>query len=185
MRCESLNRTIFPYDGDDVNQFPESFPKTMATFRPNVAAILQRPKSGKILIAERVQHPGSWQFPQGGVDPGEDLIGALYREVEEEIGVGSDKYELTACHTNYRYKFPDGHLKKGQFCGQVQTYFLCTYNGKKRAIDLNAHVREFTDYKWIQPGEFDLAWVPKFKREVFKKVFRDFFGLKRLNNSSR
>jgi putative (di)nucleoside polyphosphate hydrolase len=156
----------------------------MATYRPNVAAILQRPKSGKILIAERLNHSGSWQFPQGGVDRGEDLIGALYREVEEEIGVGPEKYTLKACHTDYRYKFPGGHLKKGQYCGQVQTYFLCAYLGKKRDIDLNAHVREFSDYKWIAPADFDLAWVPRFKREVFKRVFRDFFGLKRLKNSS-
>lgn len=155
----------------------------MATYRPNVAAILQRPKSGKILIAERLKHPGSWQFPQGGVDPGEDLIGALYREVEEETGIAPDQYTLKACFTDYRYKFPNGHLKKGQYCGQVQTYFLCTHHGKKRDVRLDAHVQEFSDYRWIHPHEFDLAWVPKFKRDVFRRVFRDFFGLKRLKTT--
>jgi len=157
----------------------------MATYRPNVAGILQRPKSGKILIAERIKHPGSWQFPQGGVDPGEDLIAALYREVEEEIGISPNKYSLKACFNDYRYKFPDGHLKKGQYCGQVQTYFLCTYMGKKSEIRLDSHVREFSDYRWIYPNEFDLAWVPKFKREVFRRVFRDFFGLTRLRMTKR
>ncbi|MCH1407439.1 MAG: RNA pyrophosphohydrolase [Verrucomicrobiales bacterium] len=149
----------------------------MATYRPNVAAILRKPKSGKILIAERISNKGSWQFPQGGVDKGEDLIGALFREVEEEIGVGPDKYKITAARTAYRYKFPRGHLKKKQFCGQVQTYFLCDYYGKKNAIDLDAHVREFSQYKWIKPENFPLKGVPKFKRPVFKRVFKDFFGV--------
>lgn len=152
----------------------------MATYRPNVAAILRRPISGKILVCERLRHKGSWQFPQGGVDPGEDLIAALIREVEEEIGVGRDRYDIVACRTDYRYKFPEGHLKKGLFCGQTQTYFLCDYLGKKKEINLEAHVREFSRYKWIHPEEFDIRWVPRFKREVFRRVFKDFFGVKQL-----
>ena len=152
----------------------------MSTYRPNVAAILRRPKSGKILVCERLRHPGSWQFPQGGVDRGEDLLGALYREVAEEVGVSKDLYKVIACRTDYRYKFPEGHLKKGLFCGQVQTYFLCDYFGKKRAIKLDAHVKEFSRYKWIEPKDFKLEWVPEFKQPVFRRVFRDFFGIKRL-----
>ncbi|MDF1825311.1 MAG: RNA pyrophosphohydrolase [Verrucomicrobiales bacterium] len=152
----------------------------MATYRQNVAAILRRPGSGKILICERLNNRGSWQFPQGGVDKGEDLIGALFREVDEEIGVPPEMYRIKACRTDYRYKFPEGHLKKGLFCGQTQTYFLCDYLGKKKAINLDAHVREFSRFKWIHPEEFDINWVPDFKQPVFRRVFRDFFGIRRL-----
>ena len=155
----------------------------MATYRPNVAVILRKPKNGKILIAERKDHRGCWQFPQGGVDNGEDLIGALYREVAEEIGVSPDLYRIVACRTDYRYKFPNGHLKKGLFCGQTQTYFLCDYHGTKQDIDLRAHVQEFVNFKWIKPEKFDLGSVPKFKRKVFRRVFKDFFGIKGLQNS--
>tara|TARA_R110002096_G_scaffold425864_1_gene634916 strand:- start:2031 stop:2501 length:471 start_codon:yes stop_codon:yes gene_type:complete len=154
----------------------------MATYRPNVAAILRKPKNGKILIGHRSDHKGCWQFPQGGVDKGEDLIGALHREVAEEIGVSPDLYQMVACRTDYRYKFPNGHLKKGQFCGQTQSYFLCDYYGKKHNIDLDAHVREFSDYRWIFPEQFDLTWVPKFKQPVFRRVFKDFFGIKLRKN---
>ena len=42
---------------------------------------------GFILVAERSNIRGAWQFPQGGVDPGEGLEEALFREIEEEIGV--------------------------------------------------------------------------------------------------
>ncbi len=151
----------------------------MGSYRPNVAVILRKPKSGKILVAMRADHRGSWQFPQGGVDSGEDLIAALYRETEEEVGIPPDKYDIVACRTGYRYKFPKGHLKKGLYCGQDQTYFLCNYHGKKKAVVLDNHVREFTKYKWIYPSEFELKWVPKFKRPVFKRVLRDFFSVKK------
>ncbi|MCB1238017.1 MAG: NUDIX domain-containing protein, partial [Verrucomicrobiae bacterium] len=138
----------------------------MATYRPNVAAIFQRP-NGKILVAERVDFRGSWQFPQGGVDRGEDLIAALHREVEEEIGLAPASYRVVACRTGYRYKFPGGHLKRGLYCGQVQTYFLCAYDGDGTDIDLTRHQREFSGTKWIRPEKFRLKWVPKFKRRVF------------------
>ena len=157
----------------------------MATYRPNVAAILRNPATGKIFIGERVDHKGSWQFPQGGVDRGEDLISALYREVEEEIGVNRSLYTLMACRTDYRYKFPKGKLKKGKYCGQVQTYFLCDYHGTDENINLLAHVQEFSRFVWIDPAEFSLAWVPRFKRPVFTRVFSDFFGIKPLRKVSK
>jgi putative (di)nucleoside polyphosphate hydrolase len=149
----------------------------MATYRPNVAAILRNPTTGRILIAERVDHKGSWQFPQGGVDKGEDLIGALYREVEEEIGVPATLYDLIACRSDYRYKFPNGRLKRRKWCGQVQTYFLCDFRGKDEDIRLDTAQREFTSFIWINPSEFKLEWVPKFKRPVFRRVFEDFFKI--------
>lgn len=151
----------------------------MATYRPNVAAILRKPKSGKIFIAERSDHKGSWNFPQGGVDDGEDLISALYREVFEETGVSRDQYEIVGCRTTYRYKFPGAKLKRGIWCGQDQTYFLCDFHGKKNSIDLtNTKDNEFRNYMWIYPQDFNLAWIPEFKRPVFRRVFNDFFGVK-------
>lgn len=149
----------------------------MATYRPNVAAILRDPANGKIFIGERFDHPGSWQFPQGGVDRGEDLISALYREVEEEIGVPATLYDLIACRSDYRYKFPNGRLKRRKWCGQVQTYFLCDFRGKDEDIRLDTAQREFTSFIWINPSEFKLEWVPKFKRPVFRRVFEDFFKI--------
>ncbi|MDF1752390.1 MAG: NUDIX domain-containing protein [Verrucomicrobiales bacterium] len=147
----------------------------MDLFRPNVAAILRKRKTGLILICQRKDHTNSWQFPQGGVDEGEDLIAALYREVKEEVGIPSRQYTLRSCRTGYRYTFPDGHLKKGQFRGQEQTYFLCDYRGKKSDIILDG--QEFIRYKWIEPKEFDISWVPDFKKPVFRQLFHDFFRI--------
>jgi len=144
-------------------------------YRPNVAGILQRP-DGKILIAERSDIAGAWQFPQGGVDKGEDFEAALLREMEEEISVRPTEYEVVERRDGYRYTFPGGIVKRGKFHGQEQTYFLCRLIGDESVIDLDTEEREFSDFKWIEPDEFDLGWVPDFKREVYVRVMRDFFG---------
>jgi putative (di)nucleoside polyphosphate hydrolase len=145
-------------------------------YRPNVAAILERPK-GVILVAKRYGVEDAWQFPQGGVDEGEKIEEGLYREVEEELGVGPALYEILETRSGYRYRFPNGRTKQG-YDGQEQTYFRCRYMGKDRDIDLGAHSsEEFDDYRWIEPGEFLLEWVPKFKRKVYVRVFEDFYGV--------
>lgn len=149
----------------------------MAKYRPNVAAILVR-SDKRILVAERVDVENAWQFPQGGVDAGEDMIGALYREVGEELGLGSDLLHIKQCRTPYRYRFPGGHRKGSKgWIGQEQTYFLCDFTGTDEDIDLAAHDREFTRFRWMRPEKFKLKWLPEFKRKVYKQVFHDFFGV--------
>ena len=143
-------------------------------YRPNVAAIL-RDRKGKILVGERLKHAGAWQFPQGGVDEGESLSDALFRELEEKIGLPRDSYEIVSERGGYRYEFVDGRLKFGGYGGQEQTYFLCDFVGKKTQINIETAHPEFRAVRWIHPSEFDLKWVPKFKRSVYHAVFNDFF----------
>jgi putative (di)nucleoside polyphosphate hydrolase len=147
-------------------------------FRPNVAAILLN-KDNEMLIAERAHIRGSWQFPQGGVDPGESLEEALFRELEEEIGVKPHHITLLDRKGGYRYEFPKGRLKYGIYGGQEQVYYLCRFLGKDDDINIDTKHREFGRWRWIQPEKFDMEWVPRFKREVFRGVLRDFFGLER------
>ena len=150
----------------------------MSRFRPNVAAILQA-EDGRILVGERSDVPGAWQFPQGGGNEGEDCRKALARELEEEIGLRPDRYEILASRTGYRYLFPEGVRKKGGWEGQEQTYFLCRYRGEGRLEEfrLDGEDQEFSRVKWIQPESFQLCWVPEFKRQVYDQVFLDLLGV--------
>lgn len=93
------------------------------------------------------------------------------------MGLGRALYTIMECRTGYRYRFPDGHLKKGRWCGQEQTYFLCRYLGNDDHITLDLHGREFERFMWILPQEYKIKWLPKFKRRVYREVFRDFFGV--------
>ena len=150
----------------------------MPAFRPNVALLLLG-RDGRLLVCERLKSAGAWQFPQGGVDPGEKLETALVREVEEEIGLPPESYEILESRGGYRYFYPEGvkERKKGNFDGQEQTYFLCQLGADAPSIDLESQTREFRDYKWIRPQEFSVAWLPEFKREVYRRVMRDFFSV--------
>ena len=38
--------------------------------------------------------------------------------------------------------------------------------------------REFGAYRWILPEEFDLDWLPDFKRDVYRQVMLDFFSVR-------
>ncbi len=147
-------------------------------FRPNVAAILLN-MDNEMLIAERAHIRGSWQFPQGGVDAGESLEVALFREMEEEIGVKPHLLQLLDHKGGYRYEFPKGRLKYGIYGGQEQVYFLARFLGHDSDINIDTKHREFGRWRWIKPEKFDMEWVPRFKRDVYQRVLRDFFGLDR------
>lgn len=54
-------------------------------YRPNVGIVICN-RQGQVMWARRFgQH--SWQFPQGGINPGESAEQAMYRELFEEVGL--------------------------------------------------------------------------------------------------
>ena len=152
-------------------------PSTESTprYRPNVAAILQDVE-GRVLVGERWDVPDSWQFPQGGLDPGEDLETGLRREILEEISLAATDYTIVERRGPYRYLFPAGFTKKG-FHGQEQHYFLLRLAVPPAAVNVATAEPEFRRVRWTQPRDFRLASLPPMKHEVYRQVFRDFFGL--------
>jgi len=150
----------------------------MASYRPNVAALIINRK-GKLLICERINSMGAWQFPQGGVDDGEKHRKALTREIQEEIGLPKAGYKVLEKREGYSYLYPDQVKKqKLYFDGQIQTYYLCRLKKDAPSIDLDQKNPEFSDYKWIKPRDFKLKWLPEFKRQVYRAVMLDFFGVR-------
>jgi putative (di)nucleoside polyphosphate hydrolase len=149
---------------------------TQIRYRANVAAIL-RNRRGEILICERLNVPGAWQFPQGGIDEGETHEQALRRELWEEIGVESRDYRVVARKGPYRYVFGNGQSKKG-YHGKEQHYFLCDFTGPESRINVATEHPEFQAWRWIWPVKFRMRWLPAMKREVYRAVLRDFFAVK-------
>ena len=144
-------------------------------YRPNVAAILQR-ADGRVLIGQRSDYPESWQLPQGGIDRGESAEDALHREVLEEVGIGPDRYAITAQTGPHRYDFSFGEDRRG-FGGQEQTYFLCRLNETSDAeIDLSATCGEFVAVRWVEVENFPVHLAPPMKQQVYRDVLEHLFA---------
>lgn len=140
-------------------------------YRPNVAAILQRP-NGLVLIAQRSDYPQSWQFPQGGIDQGESPEDALRREIKEEVGVAPEAYAIVTRSGPHRYDFPGGCDRRG-YAGQEQLYFLCRLRGDEApAIDWAATCGEFTAARWVPVADFPVHLAPPMKQAVYRQVLQ-------------
>lgn len=143
-------------------------------YRPDVAGILRNAR-GEILICERVDTEAAWQFPQGGIDEGETPEVALARELGEEIGIAPRHFRIVERRGLYRYLFGEGRSKRG-WDGKEQVYFLCDFLGTDADINVETEHPEFRAFRWIRPQDFQIKWLPEMKRDVYREVFRDFFG---------
>ena len=147
-------------------------------YRPCVGIALFN-KHGQVFVGERIDTPGAWQMPQGGIDKGEDPTDAAFRELWEETGVSSDKAELLAITSDWvNYDLPEhlvGKLWKGRYRGQTQNWMLIRFNGDDRDVDITQPPAEFSVWAWKTPDEILQAIVP-FKRQVYEQVFAAFEG---------
>ena len=145
-------------------------------YRPNVAAVILSPKyplSCEIFIANRSDfREDVWQFPQGGIDEGENPQEALYRELLEEIGT-SDIEILAEYPYWLSYDFPGKATKKRYpYDGQRQKYFLVKLKSDAK-IELNTKIPEFNEYRFVDKNKlFD--YVTHMKKPIYKKVL-DYF----------
>lgn len=144
-------------------------------YRPNVAMIIvseSYPNKKEIFIAQRNDLSDVWQFPQGGIDEGEEVKEALFRELEEEIG--TDKATVIAEYPQWiSYDFPKKIAKSMKpFVGQSQRYFLLKLD-KDANINLDTEHPEFSAYKFVDVDEA-LGLSASFKKDVYKKVINYF-----------
>jgi len=144
--------------------------------RQNVAGILIQSDSGKILICERYNSNGAWQFPQGGVDANESLEEALTRELNEEISLHAEDFTILEKKGPYQYLFGGNRLVKGHH-GKIQHYFLARLDAPSSKINVKTEHPEFQNIRWILPADFKIKWLPEMKHEVYRAVFKDFFNV--------
>ncbi len=140
-------------------------------YRPCVGLCLFN-RHGLVFVGERIDSRGAWQMPQGGIDDGEDIITAAYRELKEEIG--TDKADIIKiAEQKICYDVPPELSTKhwgGKYRGQEQTWVALRFTGQDSDIRLDAHLpQEFDKWQWVSLSDTVNLIVP-FKRETYAKV---------------
>ncbi|MBC7719456.1 MAG: RNA pyrophosphohydrolase [Chitinophagaceae bacterium] len=139
-------------------------------FRPNVGIILLNHKS-QVFWGKRIR-THSWQFPQGGIDRGENPEQAMLRELHEEVGLLPKHVHVLARTRDWlRYEVPDRFIRRdarGHYKGQKQIWFLLQLVGHDWDLNLRA-----TDHPEFDAWRWNDYWVPldvvvEFKRGVYE-----------------
>lgn len=144
-------------------------------YRANVGIILCN-DHGLLFWGRRIGQ-NSWQFPQGGIKPGETPEQAMYRELEEEVGLKPHQVRVLGQTENWlRYHLPRKLIRKNHhpICiGQKQRWFLLRVLCKEKSFRLDAtQIPEFDDWRWVRYW-YPLCEVVYFKRRVYSLALRE------------
>lgn len=103
-----------------------------------VAALIV--KDGKVLVCQRTRHqtmPLKWEFPGGKVEPNEEPVDALRRELEEELGIRAQIGPQSAV---IRHTYKDGAAVELRF------HLVTQFEGE-------IENRIFREVRWTSPEE--------------------------------
>lgn len=144
-------------------------------YRPNVGIILTN-HDNQVFWGKRVREH-SWQFPQGGIKPGESPETAMYRELLEETGLLPQHVRILGRTRDWlRYDVPHSWVRRewrGSYRGQKQIWFLLRLVGQESDFCLRASSQpEFDDWRWHQ------YWAPideviEFKQKVYASALTE------------
>ena len=144
-------------------------------YRPCVGIMLIN-DNGHIFGGQRIDNRAeAWQMPQGGIDAGEDVETACFREMREEIG--TDKADILSIHPewlNYDIPLPlADRLWGGSYRGQSQKWVALRYTGQDCDINIATEEPEFFSWQWMSPADLIQLAVP-FKRPVYEDIMTQF-----------
>ncbi|EIC22470.1 NTP pyrophosphohydrolase [Thiorhodovibrio frisius] len=142
-------------------------------FRPNVGIILCNGER-RLFWGRRVGQ-NAWQFPQGGIQANETPQEAMFRELEEEVGLVARQVTLLGATRGWlRYRLPKRFIRRhccGPTCiGQKQIWFLLRVDCNEDAFCLDHSSKpEFDAWRWVRYWS-PLREVVYFKRRVYEQA---------------
>lgn len=144
-------------------------------YRPNVAIVLCNTRN-QVFWGKRVKEH-AWQFPQGGIKPGESPEQAMYRELTEEVGLEARHVRILGRTRHWlRYDVPSTWVRRDcrvKYRGQKQIWYLLRLVGRDCDVCLRRSEKpEFDAWCWTQ------YWIPldsviEFKREVYGQALAE------------
>ncbi len=151
-------------------------------FRNNVGMIITNGQE-KLLWARRIGSQYAWQFPQGGVGENESPVDAMYRELEEELGISRENVRLVAESKRWlKYRLPERFQRQEdapavRCIGQNQKWFLLELTGGDACVRLDETSHpEFDRWRWVSYWS-PIRQVIYFKRYVYRQALEEFAPL--------
>lgn len=145
----------------------------MKPYRKNVGLVVFNSR-GEVLVGARIGMKDNWQFPQGGIDEGEEPKDAALRELYEEVGIQNAEFVFENPDW-ISYDFPkdlDIRMAK-KYSGQIQKWFLLYWDHPANECNLHIHEQEFETVKFI-PFPSCVDTIVSFKREAYVKLIEVF-----------
>lgn len=152
---------------------------TSLTYRAAIGIVVANARN-QVLVGRRNDMENQWQFPQGGVDTHEVPRNAVFRELEEETGIGQECVEILCNTRDYlTYEYPPDVVqelnvkKTWRYAGQQVQFFLLRYHGTDEKIDVqNVSEPEFDAWKWVEYWE-PMKLIVEFKRNLYRRALTE------------
>ncbi len=103
-----------------------------------------------LLAARRTEPPrlaGGWELPGGKVEPGEDPVDALHRELAEELGVEVELGDELASPGGQGFELPPSY--------RMRVWLVRVTSGVPAPIEDHDAIRVLGPGEWL-----DVAWLP-------------------------
>jgi len=144
-------------------------------FRPNVGIILTNPE--RHLFWGRRTGQNAWQFPQGGIKSEETPKQAMFRELQEEVGLYPHHVTLLGSTKRWlRYRLPERFIRYhcNPLCiGQKQVWFMLRVDCSEDVFCLDTCAKpEFDTWRWVRYWQ-PLHEVIYFKRHVYQQALEE------------
>ena len=119
-------------------------------------------EGGRVLLTQRktgTHLAGSWEFPGGKVEAGEDPREALRRELREELGIEARVGEIVDV-TFHRYEEAD------------KAVLLLFFEAAREAGSPEPQALDVAAFRWAEKGELRVEELPPADVAVMEKVKR-------------
>ncbi len=130
------------------------------TLRVAVGILME---GGKVFITRRFldsHQGGKWEFPGGKIEPGEDALTALKRELSEELGIDVQSAQP---YLQIRHDYPERHVV-------LDVWRIMDYQG-------TPHGREGQEAQWISSTALSCLEFPEADLPILRRLWLPSFYL--------
>ena len=119
-------------------------------FRKGVSALISNKKNEFLLVNLESFEEKYFAIPGGGIEGEESLEDAVYREIQEELGITSQSLEpIGICKESLQFRFKTKKLYRDgiEYDGSERYFFGFKFIGNESEIELQEG--EIRSYKWV------------------------------------